>query len=173
MRPFLPQPLLSLAFEPRSLILLVDLLLACSDRTEVGEDAWNQGFHGAGAVVVPALAVDAVGVVVSRAFQAQASGPAFLVVLVEAQVRVLLLLGERGGGRWQFAQLEGFLDQELDALTVDAQVGVVRTGVRFGFGRVAVVVPRVGGSPVRVEELQSSSVRPPLAAACRRTAGRG
>ena len=170
---FLPQPLLSLAFETRPLVLLVDFLLTCGDRTEVGEDAWNQGFHGAGAVVVPALAVDAVGVVMSRAFQAQATGPEFLVVLFEPQVRVLLLLGERGGGRRQFAQVEGFLDQEFDALTVDARgrrsadrcsVWVRADGRSSGAGR---------GAPVRVEGSAASSVRPPLAAACRQTAGRG
>ena len=96
-------------------------------------------------MVVPALTVDAVGITLSRSLQAQAAGPKLIEVFLESQVRVLFLLGESGRGRRQFAEIKRFLDQELDALTVDAQVGVVRTRIRFGLGRTSVIVARVGG----------------------------
>ena len=79
--------------------------------------------HGAGAVVVPAPAVDAVGVALTGALEAQATGPELLAVLLESKVGALLVPGERDRGGWQFAQVEGFLDQDFVALSVDVQDG--------------------------------------------------
>ena len=93
--------------------------------------------------LVPALAVDAVGVAVALALQAQAARPDLLVAFLEAQIGVLLLFREiRGRGR-EFTQLAALLDLEFDALAVDVQVSVAGPGIGLGFRRSAVVVARI------------------------------